>query len=123
MEFATGRLSTFMNSILHPVPPVAVTEPKSQTRDDLVRMFFVEYQRLDADQNALFDELKSLPFGMLNVLGVPGAGKTHVLLFILIMACNEEIDHMNRCFKHCTKRRMRRTVLDSPAATALVSRA
>ncbi|KAK8064977.1 hypothetical protein PG997_011724 [Apiospora hydei] len=76
-----------------------VPDPKPQTRDDLVRMFFAEYQRLDADQKALFDELKSLPFGMLNVLGVTGAGKTHVLLLILIMACNEEIDYENR-FEH-----------------------
>ncbi|KAK8113593.1 nonsense transcript regulator [Apiospora sp. TS-2023a] len=69
------------------------------TRDGLIYAFWQQYKLLDADQKALFKDLRSLPFGLLNVFGVPGAGKTHVMVLIVLMTC---LDMVNRdaMFEH-----------------------
>ncbi|KAK8034005.1 hypothetical protein PG993_009000 [Apiospora rasikravindrae] len=54
-----------------------------------VEALWEEFQHLDADQKAVFSNLKSLPYGMLNVVGASGTGKTHSCLLIVLMACRE----------------------------------
>ncbi|KAK8032738.1 hypothetical protein PG990_002472 [Apiospora arundinis] len=51
---------------------------------------------LDSDQQALFRDMQSLPFGLLIVHGVPGAGKTHVMRLIMLMCCCEPIKYAKR---------------------------
>lgn len=55
--------------------------------NDAIDALRQEFQRLDADQKVVFSSFESLLYGMLNVAGAAGTGKTHVCLLIVIMAC------------------------------------
>ncbi|KAK6840787.1 hypothetical protein PG995_015997 [Apiospora arundinis] len=61
-----------------------------------VRKFRRAYDQLDSDQQALFRDMQSLPFGLLIVHSVPGAGKTHVMRLIMLMCCCEPIKYAKR---------------------------
>ncbi|KAK8113592.1 hypothetical protein PG984_014118 [Apiospora sp. TS-2023a] len=78
--FSMNTLSQVLASIAAPLRPLL-------RRSDTVDVLRQEFRCLDEDQKAVFSSLESLPYGMLNVVGAAGTGKTHVCLLIVIMAC------------------------------------
>ncbi|KAK7963349.1 hypothetical protein PG988_010323 [Apiospora saccharicola] len=78
--FPMNTLSQVLASIAAPLRPLL-------RRSDTVDVLRQEFRCLDEDQKAVFSSLESLPYGMLNVVGAAGTGKTHVCLLIVIMAC------------------------------------
>lgn len=71
----------------------AAASEATPTRDDILFALRLMFARLDKDQKGLFGDLASLAFGLLNVFGVPGAGKTRVMVMIVLMTC---IDMVNQ---------------------------
>ncbi|KAK8041577.1 hypothetical protein PG994_014584 [Apiospora phragmitis] len=51
----------------------------------MVQNFWHEYLLLDDDQKACFLDMDSLPYGLLVIFGVPGAGKTRLCLLVVVM--------------------------------------
>ncbi|KAK7916808.1 hypothetical protein PG985_010416 [Apiospora marii] len=64
-----------------------ISPTPSSALDQLIENFWQEIIMLDTDQQACFMDMESLPFGLLSIFGVPGAGKTRLCLLIVVMCC------------------------------------
>ncbi|KAK8099763.1 AAA domain-containing protein [Apiospora kogelbergensis] len=64
----------------------APTSDATLLDEGLVERFWLEYLSLDKDQQACFLDMESLPFGIQAVFGVPGAGKTRLMLLVVAMS-------------------------------------
>ncbi|TPX11380.1 uncharacterized protein E0L32_001198 [Thyridium curvatum] len=70
----------------------AVSSGRSPEPGSLLQKFVKEFKALDDCQRSAVMSLKNAPFGWINILGVPGSGKTRLVLFTILAALAEEFD-------------------------------